>query len=84
MMLAQALRAELAAVYGVILIAAHRNGLPILDADLHAASDRAISAGGLHPSVGNSGGGHFAEARVIGVAVFPGQSVDAELASEAC
>ena len=62
--LAEALGAELAAVDGMVGIAADGDGLVVADADEHAAADRAVAAGGLDPGVGDAGGGDVAEARV--------------------
>ncbi len=62
---AEALGAELAAVDGVVGIAAHGDGFAVLDADQHAAADGAVAAGGLDPVVGDAGGGDVAEARIF-------------------
>ena len=51
---AQSLGAELAAIHGVLRIAAHRDGFAVLHADQHAATNRAVSASGLDPLLGNA------------------------------
>ena len=75
-MLAEALGAELAAVYGVVGIAARRDGLAVLDADQHAAADGAVAAGGLHPRVRHARLGDIAVAAVLAVGVARLRGVD--------
>jgi hypothetical protein len=80
--LAEALGAELAAVDGVIGIAAHGDGFVVFDADEHAAADGAIAAGGFDPGVGDACAADVTEARIAleGVVGFAG--VDAEGAAD--
>ena len=49
-MLRQPLRAEHAAIDRMIRVAAHADGAAVLDADEHAAADRAVAAGRRHPA----------------------------------
>ena len=51
--LAQAFRTEAALVDRVFLIAAHRDDFAAFDAYDHAATHRAVAAGGLDPALGN-------------------------------
>ncbi len=76
--LAEALGAELAAVDGVVRVAAGGDGLAVFDADEHAAADRAVAAGGLDPGVGHAASGDLAVHGVLRVAVFLLRGVDAE------
>ena len=80
--LAQPFRAELAAIDRMVRVAARCYGLAALDADQHAAADRAVAARGLHPRVGNPGDRNLAVDRILGVAVLLLPGVDADQALE--
>src|SRR5258708_3970116 len=77
-MLAQALGAKLADIDRVVLPAAHRNRLAIPHSDLHAASDRAITAGGFDPALRRATRRGVAERGIVGVGVLAAKSVDTE------
>ncbi len=77
------IRHGLALVYGVIGVAARRDGFAVLCADQHAAADGAVAAGGFGPGVGDAGFGDVPEAWVVAVGVFALVCVDADHALEA-
>ncbi len=82
-MFAEALGAELAPVYRMVGIAANRDCLAVLDANQHAAADRAVAAGGLDPPLGDAGAGDVAGYRVALERVLRLPGVDAQRASQA-
>ena len=80
--LGQALGAQLAAVHRMVGVAARGHGFAVLDADQHAAADRAVAARRLHPRVRKARLRDVAKARVFGIGVVPGRGVEAEPALE--
>src|ERR1700735_135831 len=81
-MFAEPLGAKLAPVHRVVGVTADRDCLALLDANQHAAADRAVAASGLDPPLGNTGAGDVAGYRVAlkGVLRLPG--VDAQRAPQ--
>lgn len=80
----KAFGAELAAVDGVIWVAASCDGFAIAGADEHATADGAVATGGGGPGVGDAGLGDVAEAGVFAIGVLVPGGVEAEHAGEAC
>ena len=76
-MLGEALGAELAAIDGMVGVAAYGDGLVFAHADEHAAADGAVAAGGLDPFLGDARLGDVTEDGVFGVGVFFAAGVDA-------
>ena len=77
--LGEALRAEHAAVHRVIRVAADADRPAVLDADEHAAADRAVAAGRRHPAVGDAAAPRRSrQFRIDGVGVAVRAGVEAE------
>src|SRR6266852_1010544 len=79
-MLGQPFGTELAAVHRVIRIASHAHRPAVLDADVHPAAHRTISASGGNPLVGGFLSGHITEAGIGNIGVLLGKAVEAQRA----
>ena len=75
--LGEALGAELAAIDGMVGIAAYGDGLVVAHADEHAAADGAVAAGGLDPFLRDARLGDVTEDGIFGVGVLVAAGVDA-------
>ena len=82
MVLGEALGAELAAVDWMVRVAPCGDGLVVAYAQKHAASDRAVAAGGLDPSLRDTRRSGVAEGGIFGVGVLIAADVDSGEALE--
>src|SRR4051794_31103 len=69
LMLGETLRAEAAAVHGMLGVTLDADGDAVADADQHPAAHRAVAARRAHPVLGLTGRSHGAEPGIGAVAV---------------